>query len=190
MMMPKPDKGKHFDSVGDMSTALEQTKTGHLYGKKPSPDKAARISAIVRNGSAMFADSLLQGAAKLTDDNLEDIAERSRAYLSACVEKSVVPNWMSFCNFALGWTRRGVEGHIRNNPQTQVSKFLVLFRDSLASIMLDAGLMRDTSEILTIFSLRNMNGFSGGDAHEMLPEAAPDTQTAEEILTKYGDLLV
>ena len=188
--MPSHDKARRFDNAGEMANALEEKKSAYVYGKnwKNSPDKAARISSIIASNVELFSDALLQGPARL--DDIEDIAERAKMYLNACVEKSVLPTWLGLCNYAFGRTRRGVEWYVKEHSETETARFLLLLRDALGSMMLDSGLSRNTSEILTIFALRNMNGFSGGDVAEALPESPPETKTAEEILSKYGDLLV
>ncbi len=176
-------------SPEDMTKAIaENKKTNKMYYPLKSSEKSKEISSLVTNQRTLLNESLKLGRVSLKDDNFEMVVERVSMYFDSCIKAGMLPSFTGVAVYGLGYTYRGVVKYISDHPETNVARFLDVIRDSIGDMILQSGSRKITSEILTIFALRNAHGFSNEDKPLVGLDDDFRETTAAEIAEKYANI--
>ncbi len=177
-------------SPGEMTAAVALSKENNkLQAPLKNSEKSAEISKLIANQRVLLNNSLQCGRVSLRDENFEEVVFRVQCYFDSCEQAGVLPSFTGVAVFGLGMTARGLRKHLTEYPNSSVSRYLELVRDGIGDLILQSGSKKITSEILTIFALRNAHGFtneeqplSGLDNDDSFPE------TVTEIMNKYAGI--
>lgn len=175
--------------IDDLIATLAERKQARskLYNEVTSEIKAATISADVSFKRQNLMNAAKRPRADLNDP--EDVQQRTNEYLLACEQAAVVPTFIGLCA-AMGYSRQGVYHYLNRSPETPSAKFLELAREVLADALISSGLTRTTDAAVTIFALKNLNGFADRLQIEPVQQENPlgSEVDAAELAKRYGDL--
>ena len=121
-----------------------------------------------------------------TDVDLDDVRavmERTSKYFVACAEAGNPPSLMSYCSIGLGLTRSRVSDYCRKNNNL-TTEFLTRVGDLIADQITTGALYGNIDNIMAIFQLKNLHGFSDNikieaATAEQAPEIDEDALRAE-----------
>lgn len=153
--------------------------TSTLAERKQAKPKLYREAANEINAAIIGADvsqkrkELMKAAERprVNLHDLEDVKNRTDEFLTACETVAVIPTFLGLCT-AFGMSREAVYKFLRNNPGSSSAEFIGLSRETLANIMITASLNKASDPATTIFSLKNLHGFS--DRLEIEPIQSKD----------------
>ena len=174
------------EEIGQVITTAPNVKR---YEETALAVKKAEIAKTVAWKSQMLKDASENGRVKLSDDNMEAVQDRCEMYLNTCALNGCCPTMHGLSVLALGYSASHLLKFLKENPNLRVTAYIIRIRDLIADITLTNGLNKSTSEILTIFALRNAHGFSNVDREDDLVDGTSTTLTASEIADKYKDII-
>lgn len=188
--MANPNPKYKLLTPKEMTQAVaENKKTNKMYYPLKNTEKSKEISNLITNQRSLLNDSLQFGRVALNDDNFQTVVERVSMYFDSCIKAGMLPSFTGVAVYGLGYTYRGLVKYIADHPETNVARYLDVVRDSIGDMILQSGSRKITSEILTIFALRNAHGFSNEDKPlEGLEDDAFPSATAAEIAEKYANI--
>lgn len=160
----------------DLTNTLAQRKREKpkIYREIADEAKAAAISADVAFKRKNLTMASQQPKVDLND--LDAVKARTDAFLASCEAAAVVPTFLGLA-VSFGYTREGLYKYLRNSSLTQTAQYIELVREVLADAMISASLTRATDAATTIFSLKNLHGFS--DRIEVAPVVEKDGPLGE-----------
>ena len=127
---------------------------------------------------------------KVDFNNLREVQERVFEYMTACKQATIYPSAMGLASLAFGYSTRGMNKYLAENPDTPTAQFIELVKSSFADILTNAALFRNADTTQVIFQLKNQNNFVDRVQLEPIQSASPlGTQIdAETLAEKYSDL--
>lgn len=173
--------------TNDMKTALlaHKQRDGHtakIYKAEADKLRTEAISADIGN----HLDQLRTAAKGKVDLNdLEDVKQRTFAYLEACAQTATFPSVMGLAAVGFGISRRALNQHISRHPETETAEFLLEAKDAFADVLTNAALQRNADAASVIFQLKNH--YDHADTIQVAPVidnsplgTNPDQRTLEE----------
>lgn len=153
-------------------------------------DKAEAVAKNLLNLAGVIDDEIgmldrkaLKNERAVDLDDTVAVMERARDYFTACAAAGNPPSLLSFCSIGLGLTRSRVSEYCRkhNNLTTE---FLTRVGDLIADQITTGALYGNIDNIMAIFQLKNLHGFSDNikieaATVEQAPEIDEDALRAE-----------
>ena len=153
-------------------------------------DKAEAVAKNLLNLAGVIDDEIgmldrkaLKNERAVDLDDTVAVMERARDYFTACAAAGNPPSLLSFCSIGLGLTRSRVSEYCRkhNNLTTE---FLTRVGDLIADQITTGALYGNIDNIMAIFQLKNLHGFSDNikieaATAEQAPEIDEDALRAE-----------
>lgn len=128
-----------------------------VYKTKKETASTEYISSLIARGMESLAESQTMGKINLADTNR--LKEQTFIYLESCMEDGVLPDFQSFC-LSLGYSRSGVSGYIKRNPESDPScEWLIMCKDTFSALLSQAALGGDVNTIFAIFQEKAMYGW-------------------------------
>ena len=180
------------DDIQQLATILSEQKDTkgrkRFYKALSDEHRAEEVSADVRIKTQQLIDATARPKVDFSD--LADVRRRTERYLRACAESGTFPSVLGLANFGLGISRRTLNHHLQTHPDSASSQFLEVAKDTIANIVSTAALGKNADSVMSIFLMKNLNGFT--DTVQIEPVQQPilgRQMTAEEIQAKYQDLI-
>lgn len=126
-------------------------------GKKTAPAEAkkADFAAVISEHKQILANVYKRGKVPLTDDR--QVSAQTLEFFSMCEDAGSLPTFEKYAAY-LGYSRQYLYAWLSENSETVAAEIIDQARTIITSIMIDEGLKRNTSEVLTIFMLKNAVG--------------------------------
>ena len=143
--------------TNDMATALlaHKQRDGHTAKIYKAEADKLRTEAI-RTDIGNHVDQLRTAAKGKVDLNdLEDVKQRTFAYLEACAQTATFPSVMGLAAVGFGISRRTLNKYIANHPESASAEFLLEAKDVFADTLTNAALQRNADAASVIFQLKN-----------------------------------
>lgn len=164
----------------------EMHESSMLYLK--DDEKSIAISNIVGSRIIMLDEIIKRGKVNLKD--VSEVQDVTFVYMDNCRKVGILPTFEGLA-FSLGYTRRRLYQIIKDG-ETETAEFLDRMRTLIADVTQVASSKRLVDNAVSIFILKSMTGmgFSDrGEAPEFTALDDSDRLTAEEVRTRYDDLL-
>ena len=143
--------------TNDMTTALLAHKQRDGHTPKISKAEADKLrTEAIRTDIGNHVDQLRTAAKGKVDLNdLEDVKQRTFAYLEACAQTATFPSVMGLAAVGFGISRRTLNKYIANHPESASAEFLLEAKDVFADTLTNAALQRNADAVSVIFQLKN-----------------------------------
>lgn len=129
-------------------------------------DKAEAVAKNLLNLAGVIDDEIgmldrhaLKNKKAVDLDDTKAVMERTRDYFVACARAGNPPSVLSFCSVGLGLTRTRVMEYCRKHSNA-TSEFLTRVGDLIADQITTGALYGNLDNIMAIFQLKNLHGFS------------------------------
>lgn len=129
-------------------------------------DKAEAVAKNLLNLAGVIDDEIgmldrkaLKNERAVDLDDIKAVMERTRDYFVACAQAGNPPSILSFCSVGLGLTRSRVMEYCRKHSNA-TSEFLTRVGDLIADQITTGALYGNLDNIMAIFQLKNLHGFS------------------------------
>ena len=188
-MAGRKPKGNTMTKEEIVSLTQRKRSSSKLYKAEVKQLNDDSISNSVRKAISVMSISESMGKINLSDT--EKVKSLVGAYLETCVNESVIPS-MSDIATILGHTRMNIYSYMKNHRTTETGIFLVQVHDTIANILADNALKGNVNNIVGIFLLKAMYGYSETDntASDAMISDGDDTEmTMEQIKEKYKNLI-
>ena len=117
------------------------------------------LAGVINEEIGMLDRSALKNATAVDLDDTKAVMERTRDYFVACAEAGNPPSILSFCSVGLGLTRNRVLEYCGKHSNA-TSEFLTRVGDLIADQITTGALYGNLDNIMAIFQLKNLHGFS------------------------------
>ena len=117
------------------------------------------LAGVINEEIGMLDRSALKNATAVDLDDTKAVMERTRDYFVACAQAGNPPSVLSFCSVGLGLTRNRVLEYCRKHSNA-TSEFLTRVGDLIADQITTGALYGNLDNIMAIFQLKNLHGFS------------------------------
>lgn len=117
------------------------------------------LAGVIDEEIGMLDRSALKNATAVDLDDTKAVMERTRDYFVACAQAGNPPSVLSFCSVGLGLTRSRVMEYCRKHSNA-TSEFLTRVGDLIADQITTGALYGNLDNIMAIFQLKNLHGFS------------------------------
>ena len=117
------------------------------------------LAGVIDEEIGMLDRTALKNATAVDLDDTKAVMERTRDYFVACAEAGNPPSILSFCSVGLGLTRNRVLEYCRKHSNA-TSEFLTRVGDLIADQITTGALYGNLDNIMAIFQLKNLHGFS------------------------------
>ena len=117
------------------------------------------LAGVINDEIGMLDRSALKNATAVDLDDTKAVMERTRDYFVACATAGNPPSVLSFCSVGLGLTRNRVLEYCRKHSNA-TSEFLTRVGDLIADQITTGALYGNLDNIMAIFQLKNLHGFS------------------------------
>lgn len=150
------------DALAD-KLSEEKRRKPKLYNEVSSELKAEIISKSV----GMSAKALKEHTQRVDLSDLAEVQQRTQDYLAACADAGVIPTVMGLAAHGFACSRQWLNEFLRTHPESKSTEFIERVKDAFADVMVTSALNRATDSTLSIFVLKNTNGFA--DRLEVMP---------------------
>ncbi len=178
------DRDSEDKSVDGMAQQLRESSAGNrlnrapTYGEVSQAMKAEALDKIISQQQKTLARVGTNGRTDLTD--LAAVQATANRFLEACKKASVIPT-VSGLSAALGYSRQWVCEQARKPGE--VGKFLSALFSAFSAILEQMGLLRMTSEPVSIFLMKN--GAVGlSDRFDIMHEQPTDNTDDDEGMSE------
>lgn len=134
---------------------------------------AATIRDLIGSDVLRTAQALTKNNGRIDLSDFELVKERTQTYLAACAESGTIPNVLGLASFGFGCSRQWLNEYMRTHPDSQSAEYLEMVKDAFGNVLINAGLGRAADPTLSIFILKNANGFR--DRFEIEPVTTPQS---------------
>lgn len=117
------------------------------------------LAGVIDEEIGMLDRTALKNATAVDLDDTKAVMERTRDYFVACAQAGNPPSVLSFCSVGLGLTRNRVLEYCRKHSNA-TSEFLTRVGDLIADQITTGALYGNLDNIMAIFQLKNLHGFS------------------------------
>lgn len=173
---------------GAMEQALSVHKKGYarkLYKAEADAHKAEELQKDIQSKTDLLY--VASGQGKVNFNDLEDVKRRTRTYLDACAATGTFPSMMGLASYGYGISRQSLYWKMKNNPESESTKFIDRVRDLIADVLTSAALKRNADNVTTIFILKNGLGFSDRvELEAVTQQKETPVFDAEEIMKRYS----
>lgn len=188
------DRDGEDKSVDSMAQQLRENSGGNrlnrapTYGEVSQAMKAEALDKIIGQQQKTLSRVSTTGRTDLTD--LAAVQATTNRYLEACKKSSVIPT-VSGLSAALGYSRQWITEQARRPGE--VGQYLSALFSAFSAVLEQMGLLRMTSEAVSIFLLKN--GAVGLSDRYDIAHDQPTDNTDDElggdalqaILARYSD---
>lgn len=143
------------DALAD-KLSEEKSEKKKLYPEISNELKAQTISTAI----ALNAKALRDQANKIDLSDVEQVRQRTEAYIDACAEAGIVPTVMGLSTYGFGTSRQWVNEFCRNHHGSESAQYIERVKDAFADVLVSTSLGRAVDSTMAIFTLKNCNGFS------------------------------
>ena len=187
-------RDKDLPTVSEMSEALTEHKNrdGYcrkIYKQQSDEHKGEELSAAMLDQVQALKATVKRGPIDWND--LEQVKQRTYAYMEACADAQVYPSVMGLSVQAFGVSRQALNRFLTKYPDTPAARFISMAKDAFADVLVNASLFRNADPVSTIFQLKNH--FEHTDKLQVEPVQQMDPlgaqMTAAEIQAKYQDMI-
>lgn len=183
---------KNLPDQSEIVAILSEQKRSRSRSKLyPEVNREMKIQALSEDVLAK-AKSLEKPTEKVNLHDLEAVKSRTVAYMQACADAGCFPSSMGLASLGFGCSRQWIDEFFRTHKGSPSADFLERTKDCFADILSNAALNRHVSEVVSIFILKNCNGFS--DRLEITP-APPENPLGNDpdmvaLEAKLQDIVV
>ena len=108
--------------------------------------------------------------------------------MKSCDRTGIIPSKIGLAR-AMGITRAAADSYIRNHPESDTARFLLLMFDGFAEMLSMSSLSGSIHPICAIFLQKALYGFRDNEQIDEPAEPKEVELTPEEIAAKYSDWL-
>lgn len=141
----------------------EKSRKPKLYNEISNEIKAESISKVVN----MNAKALKERPQRVDLSDLAEVQQRTQDYLTACADAGVIPTVMGLAAHGFACSRQWLNEFLRVHPESESAEFIERTKDAFADVMVTSALNRAADSTMSIFVLKNTNGFA--DRLEVMP---------------------
>lgn len=150
---------KHLPDEQEIAALLEKQRSDRgrakLYPEVSRELKDESIRSDIRRKTETLMDS--PGKVDLSD--LQAVKARAESYLRSCADSATIPSVMGLASLGFGISRQWLNEFCRTHKGSPSAEFIEQLKDLFADILSNAALNRAASEAMSIFILKNCNGF-------------------------------
>lgn len=117
------------------------------------------LADVIDEEIGLIDRTALKNAAAVDLDDCKAVMERTRDYFTACAVAGNPPSLLTYCSIGLGLTRQRVLDYCRKNSNAS-TEFLTRVSDLIADQITTGALFGNLDNIMAIFQLKNLHGFS------------------------------
>ena len=156
-----------------------------------SEEKAEIISEEVQRNIIALRNATLRGKVYLPNTN--EVMARTEEYFEACRLTGTFPSMMGLSAKGFGVSRQAVSQFMHLHPEHPTSEYLILVKDIMADILVNASLNNQANVVQAIFQLKNHFGHEDNvkfEAIQTKDSLLAGAKTRKEIEERYKDSVI
>lgn len=181
-------KLKNIDQMAD--EIAERPNRRLNYKEQSDEHKGKALSADIRSKT----DALKLAASRERVDfrNLHQVQQRVYEYMAACEKAESFPSVQGLAAYGFGCSRQWLNRFLKEHPNSNVSQFIEMVKDSFSDILTNQSLYRNCDSVQAIFQMKNNHDFADRLQIEPLQPVDPlgDAPDIDELTKRIAGTVV